>query len=58
MNRKFYHKNGFGDETNYINWCSDGAHCVQDNGVWDKAPHITLNWLLACVEDGTYEERE
>ncbi len=56
VNRKFYHTSGFGDDTDYINYCNGVAHCVSRSGKWVRSCQ-TLSWLLKCVDEGDYEER-
>lgn len=54
--RKFYHKDGFSDDTEYIEWYKGVATCVSMLGVRHKTK-LTLDFLEKCVARGVYEER-
>jgi hypothetical protein len=56
-NRKFYHVDGFGDDTLYINHKNGVTHCVSKDGEWTKDRWMNKERLEFFVAEGFYVER-
>ncbi len=53
--RKFYHTEGFGDDTEYIEYFRGKVTCVAKNGL-RTAVGPSLSYLEKWVEEGVYKE--